>query len=381
MSGFRNILEYHRSMMMDEVRTESFRRAIFEKVRPGDVVVDIGTGTGILALFACQAGASKVYAIEEGDIIHLARKICSDNGFADQVVFLNKRSTEVDLPVQADVLITETIGNFGIDEGILSWVIDARKRLLKANASIIPQEVTPFLAVIEDPELYQNAGGWANNNYGIDFSSFRAFSANNVYLKKLDEARFLSNGTPLGSLRLDSIDRDNFNWTVSCEIIRDGVLGGIGGWFKSSLTESIQITNEIPNTTPNWIQIFFPVTQALKVVKGDLVKIYIACKNEGQHWDWDVELQRGSTGETYAEKHSTFFGEPSVFSSLKKLSAGFTPEISSDGELTRTVLELMDKGRTNSDIAKLLHKRFPDQLDSMEKALLLVGKLSRKFSQ
>ncbi len=322
MPGFGNTLEYHRSMIMDEGRTESFRKAIFETVRTGDIVVDIGTGTGILALFACQAGASKVYAIEHGDIINLAKEICSDNGFADRVVFLNNQVAKVNLPERADVLITETIGNFGLDEGILSWAIDARKRFLKDKARIIPLEVTPFLAAVESPEFYQNTVGWTGNNYGIDFRAVRAFSANNKYVKNLDKARLLSDGTSLGSFCLDSIDKDYINQTISCQIKRDGILGGLGGWFKSSLTKNIQITNSIPNTAPNWDHVFFPVTQALDVRKGDLINVSIACKNMGLHWDWSIELQTDRADKVYAEKHSTFFGKPNV-SSSKQNSVDF----------------------------------------------------------
>ena len=69
------IIEYHLSMLIDEVRTTSFLRAILGAVKPGDVVLDMGCGTGVLSYFACIAGARRVYAVEQGPIIELAKAI------------------------------------------------------------------------------------------------------------------------------------------------------------------------------------------------------------------------------------------------------------------------------------------------------------------
>ncbi len=77
--------EVHRSMIMDRIRTEAFRRAIDSSVRPGDVVLDVGAGSGILSVFAAKAGAARVYAVEQTTIAALAEELAAANGVADVV--------------------------------------------------------------------------------------------------------------------------------------------------------------------------------------------------------------------------------------------------------------------------------------------------------
>ena len=69
----------HRRMLNDRIRTEAFRDAIEKVVKPGDVVVDVGAGTGILSLFAARAGAARVYAIERSPTIEQAKAIARAN--------------------------------------------------------------------------------------------------------------------------------------------------------------------------------------------------------------------------------------------------------------------------------------------------------------
>ena len=89
-------LDFHHSMLSDGNRTNAFLNAILRTVSAGDVVVDIGCGTGVLSLFACLAGARKVFAIEQGPVLDVAREIAEANGYADRIEFLAGWSTEVE---------------------------------------------------------------------------------------------------------------------------------------------------------------------------------------------------------------------------------------------------------------------------------------------
>ncbi len=85
----RDILTFHQFLLgKTNLRLDRFQQAITKRVKPGDAVLDLGTGTGILAFFACLAGARRVYAIESGSVISLAKLLARANGFEDRIVFL-----------------------------------------------------------------------------------------------------------------------------------------------------------------------------------------------------------------------------------------------------------------------------------------------------
>jgi predicted RNA methylase len=96
-------------MMSDDVRMQAFHTAIKRLIKPGDVVIDLGAGTGILSIWALQAGAKKVYAIEQTGAIELAREIAHVNGYADRIEFIQDNSMNVSLPQRADAIISETL--------------------------------------------------------------------------------------------------------------------------------------------------------------------------------------------------------------------------------------------------------------------------------
>src|SRR6186713_2546260 len=140
-------------MIRDEVRTRSYVEALRRTVRPDSVVVDIGTGPGILAMTACRFGARRVYAIEPDDVIELAREIAADNGFGERIEFIQAISTEVELPERADVVVAEIHGVLPLFGRSLATLIDARERFLAPSGAMVPFRETVHAAVIGNEAL------------------------------------------------------------------------------------------------------------------------------------------------------------------------------------------------------------------------------------
>ncbi|KQN21215.1 hypothetical protein ASE86_14670 [Sphingomonas sp. Leaf33] len=138
----RGVARFHDSMMRDEVRNRAYARAIEAAVRPGMTVLEIGAGSGLLAMIAARAGARVVTCEAVPAVAATARTIVARNGYADRVRVVAKRSTDleigVDLDEPADLLVHEIFGHMLVNEGVTAAVADARARLLKPGAPSVP---------------------------------------------------------------------------------------------------------------------------------------------------------------------------------------------------------------------------------------------------
>jgi protein arginine N-methyltransferase 1 len=174
----------HARMLHDQVRTGDYIAALAAAVRPGDVVLDIGTGSGVLAVAAARAGARRVYAVESSDIAEVAARVFEANGVRDRVTLVTGWSREIELPERADVLVSEIIGNEPLEEEILETTLDARQRHLKPRARLIPNSLTLIarpLLIPESEARQRTVGRSAIERwqalYGIDFHPLLEASA------------------------------------------------------------------------------------------------------------------------------------------------------------------------------------------------------------
>ena len=146
-----NALPMHAAMLGDAVRHNAFACAIAQSVRPGDVVLDVGAGTGVLAMMAAQAGAARVYAVEASPIAQIAE--ANAKGFGRRITVINERIEDVILPERVDVIVSEWLGAFGIDENLLPMALIARDRWLKPSGKMLPQHVTALAMPIKAQAL------------------------------------------------------------------------------------------------------------------------------------------------------------------------------------------------------------------------------------
>ncbi len=259
-------------MLSDSVRMKAYRKAIFETVKKGDIVIDMGAGLGILTFFALAAGASKVYAIEMRDSIHLARRIAEKNGLSSKIVFLNENSRNVTLPEKADVLISETLGSFAIEENTIEYTIDARERLLKEGGRMIPEKLKMFLAPVEVPHIRKKMERW-KDVYGVDFSPALDDMTRKMLVEEIRTEDFLAEPDVYMEIDLSTITTPSIAETVVFKALRAGTLHGFSGWFAATLSPSVTIDTSPRSPKTHWAQAFFPVKEPVNVNPSSIMAI------------------------------------------------------------------------------------------------------------
>ena len=300
------MLDYYRTLMADDIRMVKYRRALSAVLRKDDSVIDLGCGTGILAFIACSLGARHVAAIDSRNVAHAAELMAKHLGFADRMSVMHQDSGTVSLPERANVLVTETLGMLGLDEGILGNVIDARRRLLVADARVIPKTVSVSFVPIDSPEIYdRHVGWWRTESSGFDLSPLAVFASNSIFPVKLDAGSFLSKGAETIVAGLETVEESTASGAVTFVSSRSGQLHGFGGWFTATLAPGIELSSLTDET--HWYHGFLPLEHPIELVAGARIHLKVESHSNGHVWRWHGEVESSST---VAFDQCTAFGSP-----------------------------------------------------------------------
>lgn len=287
-------------MLQDEVRNRAFKEAIFRNVKKDDVVIDLGTGTGILAIWAAQAGARKVYAIEETDVADVAEAVIRDNGFEDIITVLKANSSEVRLPEPADVLIAEVVGHFLFEEGIVEAVSGARNALLKPLGKIIPSSASVFVAPAGLDSSFEELSFWGT---WLDpkLSVVRTLAANSAYVETISPDALMARPAKIFDVDFSSIVPCQLTAKVEFSIQRRGVFDAVLGWFRLALDEDCVIETAPWAVTTHWQQCVFPLEHSVSVEEANELEFGMSLDpfGHGSKWRWSV----GRKGREEREVH------------------------------------------------------------------------------
>ena len=269
---------WHVGMMNDQTRNEAFSKAIGRAVSKGDLVLDIGTGSGLLSMMAAKAGAKEIISCEASKIIStVAKKIISKNGFDNQITVVNKMSTNLkvgeDLPNKVDVIISEVLSAELVGEGVRSTILDAKKRLLKKSGKMLPESGDIMIALIGADENITDKA-IVDSIEGFDLSDFNKITQDAFTITNNETPKLLSNG--YSAFNFDFYDlkhstKQEHILTLTAQ--ENGQCCGIVQWLKIKIYDDIEYENYPGMSHSHWPNPIFMFDKPIELNAGEEVQV------------------------------------------------------------------------------------------------------------
>jgi protein arginine N-methyltransferase 1 len=274
-------IEFHRRMLADRVRHDAFRAALKHALRPGEsTVADIGAGTGVLAFFAHELGATEVWLYEPGSVLQLAEAVAERNGI-DGLHFVGARSLDVEDPPRVDVVVAEVLGNFAYEEGVLETLRDAQRFLLPGG-TLIPRSLEQWAAPVSSDRFERDLRSWREVGFGLDWSDAERMTRNNMYVYPvLPEDLVADAAQRWDSLEftgpIDSRRAGSAAWRLRSA----GQLFGFALWWECTLVPGVALSTSPFAPRTHWDQIYLPLLEPLDVAAGDEVTLAVESETGG----------------------------------------------------------------------------------------------------
>ena len=296
-------------MIADSVRLSAYRRALEAAVTPASVVLDVGTGLGIFAILASRLGARRVFAVEPGDVIHLARRIAKDNGVADRIEFIQDFSTRISLPERADVMISDLRAVLPLFQHHIPSIVDARERLLEPSATLIPAQDSLWAAVIEAPESYQKFTRPWDEALELDLLATHPILTQMSRQLRAGPDQLVTEPTCWATLEYGTIESPNVEGRLRWDVTRKSVGHGLLVWFDTTLANGIGFSNAPGEAETIYGSEFFPFSSPIGLDPGDSIAVGLAANLvvDRYVWRWTTRvLSGGRDGDVKADLSQTY---------------------------------------------------------------------------
>lgn len=275
-------------MLADARRTGAYHRGITRNRADfaGKTVLDVGAGSGILSLFAAQAGARKVYACEATPSAEYALALIRANGLEDRIEVVRSRLDELELPEKVDVVVSEPWGFFLFHERMVEAFVIARDRFLKPGGRMFPGSGHVWLAPFVDAELHQSrvsdAAFWEQRSfYGVDLSVVAQAASDELFwmpvLGRAPPDQLLASAVAraFDFERMPLAELATIELPFEFVMTRSGPVHGLTGWFDVAFegtTERVVLSTAPDAAETHWLQLRFVLQDPLTVSTGDVLR-------------------------------------------------------------------------------------------------------------
>jgi len=370
-------------MIADGRRMKAYEAALERVVRPGSAVLDLGSGSGIMAFLACHLGARKVIAVEPDNVVQLARQIAAVNGLAERIEFLRGVSTAMEPPHRCDVVVSDLRGVLPLFTQHIPSIVDVRKRWLVDGGVQIPREESIFAAVIESENAWdKHFRGWTAD-VGVDFSPALRVLAGGIEKRNFEAASLLTEPALWASIDYRTVTSPHHEARLAWRAERDGTGHGLALWFESVLTDGVTLSNRPGEPPTIYGQMYLPWPEPVSLHRGDCVEAEIRAHLIGDdyEWAWDTDVDSTEAGRVRRTfRQSTL--QSSVWASewLGTRQLDTRPTLGPRGRAALEALRAMAQGVAVGEISAALMERFPAEFRAPPQSLSFVSGLQRTWS-
>jgi len=255
-------IDLHEEMLCDSVRLDAYHAAIDRYVTSQDRVVDIGTGTGVMAFFAAAKTPRKIYAIDHSKtMLNYARGAAKANGIAN-VTFVASTSHRF-CPVEpVDVIVQELMGIGLFDEKMLEIILDARDRYLKPGGRILPAKFEFYLEPVQLVEQERLPMIGEQRPHGLIFPPMKTTQESSYYFREIypqDIEVLLCHPEPVFAFDLTTLTLDQIptRFSLSKPITRNGQVDGICMYFTAAFDKDISFSTGSQAAKTHWPMLLY----------------------------------------------------------------------------------------------------------------------------
>ncbi|MEE8133843.1 MAG: class I SAM-dependent methyltransferase [Gemmatimonadales bacterium] len=374
-------MQYYRDLLAQTERIEAFQSAIAGGVRPGDSVLDVGTGLGTFAFFAADAGAAQVWGVDGDPIVHVARTIGLANGYDDRVRFLRGWLPDLEVPGRPNVVILEDFPPRLLDAPLVRILGHVQQKIAAPGARYVPASATICLAPLAGSKSSWACLGDADRKYAIDWSPTREYAVNSVHHCPIDPAMLAAPAVTIAKIDFNrSLTVDSLGGRATWDLEGGNEIDGLVYWFDMELGDGITLSNAPGASPASWGHCLLPIDPPLRFAEPGVLSA-----TAGPEWSngepgwfrWSAAV-----GSNEREGHE-FRGFPASAADLVGLSPDAVPRLNRDGQAAARTLELADGTRPIRAIAEGLREDVDPTLRQRDAerlaARVLVGKIENGY--
>lgn len=285
-------LLFHGTMLSDRARNDALAAGIAAVVRPGDVVVDVGAGSGLMSMLAARAGARRVHALEEGAMAAVAEDLVRRNAWDHVVSVQRVRSHDWEPPERADVVLCETLGYAVLEEGFRRTIADARERMLAPHGRLLPRSVEILAVPISTRGLPIDAD-YIGTVLDLDLApladGYRGLHQR-LAVPLEDEA-----GPRRRLLELDCASLSPhaaLTAQASFPVAPGREVTAFALWFEATLADGVVLSSRAPDPSNHWAQTVLPLREPLRTARAGEIGLDVELDDRlGLRIEWEASVR------------------------------------------------------------------------------------------